>query len=451
MRALRRSLILGLAVAGFLWLAAPAFAGFAPGDVIWHDEVFHTGVDGYDAGVVIKLDGSGNAIIAAEGATSATTQELRMWSYKPTGLWNWEGHWNGPGSTFEDVGDMALDGASNAYTVGATSPAAAMDIYVTKYLNNGTYMGDYFYSGTGGNDDARAVCANAAGDVWVTGMSQAADGDQDVVTIKLDSTLAQQWVKRYNSPYDRFDAGYAITLRGNALFVAGTSNRLGHGYDLILIKYDATTGKCLWVKRYDDPLHRNEAVLDVVATSTSVYVCGAGKDAAGKPGDAMIVRFSSGGALKWVKYLSGGGGQRETFLDMQRSPNGNIVVCGIVSRKASGQDMAAAAYRTDGTLRWGRFMTSAGKRADAANALDIDGGGKVYVTGETEAATGYRDLRTNCYSPAGATMWTTPFIGASGGDDWAQDIAVYTDAVWVTGGSFVTGHASDQLTIKYEK
>jgi len=432
--------------------AAPALA--VAGDVLWDDQVFHTGVVGDDIGRAMYVDALGNPIIAAQSATGASTQELLTWSYQPTGIWRWEAHWNSAASTFATVNDMALDGTGAPYIVGATQTAVTgTDMYLVRYGNAGGVSRDSFFDGAAnGDDEAMAVCADAVGNAYFTGTSEAADGDMDVATVRIDATGVQTWAKLYNSPYDRFDGGFAIALSGNALYVAGRSNRVGHGDDIILIKYNAATGARQWVRRYDDSLHRNEWVSDVIATSTSVYLCGGGKFTATKGGDALIARYSSGGAQKWVKFLSGGSSAwDERFLDLQRAPNGNIVACGYVSRRASQQDWATVAYRTGGSIRWGRFLTSNGRRPDAATALDIDGNGKVYVTGSTKMALTGRDVWTVCYAPAGATEWNTGWNGADSGDDMANDIEVSTGSVWITGTTWTTANGNDMLTIKYQK
>jgi hypothetical protein len=455
MRSIRYSIAAVLVLLGGLVCAAPALA--VPGDVLWADQVFHSGVVGDDIGKVVKVDTGNDPIIAAESATGVSTQELLSWSYTPAGLWRWEGHWDGPGSTFEVVNDMALDGSGTSYTVGSTQiPAEGADTYLVRRDDSGVFSHQSFYNGpANGDDEAMAVTVDASGNAWYTGMSQDVDGDMDVVTVRVDSTGVQAWAKRYNSPYDRFDGGFAIARSGNALYVAGTSNRIGHGDDLLLIRYNATTGARVWVRRYDDTLHRNEFVADVVATANDVYVCGAGKVGAVTAGDAMLARYSSGGVKKWVTYFNGGGGLDEHFVDMQRAPNGTIVVTGVASKRASGQDWVTIAYRPDSTIRWGKTLTSPSppKRADVAAALDIDANGKIYVTGTIQVDTHGADICTVCYGATGVTQWITdpPWNGADSGDDTPWDIEVAGDGVYVTGSTYVTANGNDMVTIKYEK
>jgi hypothetical protein len=156
---------------------------------------------------------------------------------------------------------------------------------------------------------------------------------------------------------------------------------------------------------------------------------------------------------KWVKYFSGGGAYDEDFLDMQRASNGNIIVTGVVSKKGSGQDWETIAYRPDGTIRWGKGVTSVLKQSDVPAALEIYGS-RVYVTGSVQTDAHDTDVFAVGYALAnGDTVWGSglPWDGTDGGDDTPWDIAVSSDGVYVTGSTYTTANGNDMLTIKYEK
>ena len=166
-----------LAVAFLLAAVVPAFAAI-PGDVLYVDQVFKSGVVGDDTGVDVKVDSADNPIIAAKSATGLDAQEYLYWSYTPTGLWRGEGHWNGTGSTFETVNGQALDGGGRSLVVGSTTTAAGGDMYLVCRDNDGTFAWQDTYNGpANSNDEAMAVAVDPVGDVCYTGMSQDADGD----------------------------------------------------------------------------------------------------------------------------------------------------------------------------------------------------------------------------------------------------------------------------------
>ena len=447
MIAKRTGIAAALAVGLLLALAVPALA--APGTLIWQDAVFHAGVVDEDAGVAVDIDAGGNPVIAAKSAIGSDQFEYLYWSYTPTGLWRGEGHWSGPGSTFTTVDDQALDGAGRAMVVGTTMTATGPDMYLVCRDNAGAFVWqDVFNGPANGDDEAMAVAVDPVGDVFYTGMSEAGDGDMDVVTVAVDQDGARVWAARYNSPYDDFDAGMAITRVGNSVYVAGVSVRPGHRQDLLLIRYNALNGNRTWVRRYDDPSHRNEFVTDIVATSTSVYISGSGR------GDAMLARYSSSGVRQGVSFYNAGGPD-EIYTDLQRAPNGNLIVTGIGWRAATMQDWLTVAYRANGQRRWLKWLTTTGKQSDAAAALDVDSDGRIYVTGSVASTVSGDNVRTVCYSSKGATLWGTGptdfWNGLDNGDDWPHDIEVSSDAVWVVGTTTTVANGRDFLTLKYEK
>jgi hypothetical protein len=208
------------------------------------------------------------------------------------------------------------------------------------------------------------------------------------------------------------------------------------------------------VRRFDGAAHGSETAVDAVATSRSVYFCGAGVcGAGGRTGGPLIGRYSSAGVRRWVTYLSPTRAEAG-FFDLQQSPSG-VVACGCVFRKTTGLDWATACYRSGGTVRWARFFSSAGLLSDLATALDVDGDGAVYVTGVTDEAADGQAVRTICYGPTGATRWGTgasqSWNGPGGGDDSALDVEVSTDAVWVSGSTPTAAGDDDLLVLKYEK
>ena len=108
-----------------------------------------------------------------------------------------------------------------------------------------------------GNDSARALAVDGAGNVYVTG-DIAVDPSRDYATIKYDTEGNELWVAQYDGPGNRQDIVGAIALdaSGNFVYVTGESDagftfpdRTGKDY--ATIKYDAATGEQLWVARFD--------------------------------------------------------------------------------------------------------------------------------------------------------------------------------------------------------
>ena len=99
------------------------------------------------------------------------------------------------------------------------------------------------YNSPGNGDDvARSVAVDAAGNAYVTGYSYSGTSS-DYATVKYDGATGQQlWVARYNGPSNSYDVAYALAVdaAGNA-YVTGVSYGGTSYYDYTTVKYSQIT------------------------------------------------------------------------------------------------------------------------------------------------------------------------------------------------------------------
>lgn len=457
-----------------------AVAQALPGDHLWKDWVSTSGVYEDEEAIAVEIAPGGYPVIVGSAVqTAGGDRDIRYRSYMPTSsIDRWAGAalpWNGPGGGDDTAAGVVIDKAGAIYVAGtATMPGGGTDIVVLK-VDPVTGLPaaapwPRFYDGPGTDDEAEAIARDVGGNVYVTGGSQRADGSWDMVTVKYRPNGTRAWVKRHNNGGTRFDRGLAIAVQGSSVYVAGTSRRPGRGDDVVLIKY-TTGGKRLWVRYYDDPLRRSETVTAIACHGTSVYLCGAGRFTAVKPGQAMLIKYSSNGALRWVRFAGQKGGD-DIWMDVAVDSRARVHVTGTFFRTGTAGDITTSVYRTDGRRQWRAYFSSSGNRHDTGTALAVDAARRTYVCGNIENATGTTDMIVLCYGPAGvASQWYSRYpdplaypSGASAetdsGDDRANDIALVNGALYVVGASTVAhpaappgpaGQSLDFQTVKMER
>ena len=110
------------------------------------------------------------------------------------------------------------------------------------------------YNGTGsGTDKSNAIIVDNSGNVFVTGSSSGTGlSTEDYVTIRYDSSGAEQWVKRYDGLVGS-DIAYAITVDDlGFVYVTGGSMGSGTNYDYLTLKY-SPLGDTVWTRKYNGP------------------------------------------------------------------------------------------------------------------------------------------------------------------------------------------------------
>ncbi len=179
--------------------------------------------------------------------------------------------------------------------------------------------------------------------------------------------------------------------------MAGTTERAGHGKDVVLIKYNAASGARVWTRYDDDARHGNDAPTDLVVTANAVYVGGTGRQKTGVAPDALLLKYRLNGSRAWVRYTASP--RRDAWNDLEWSA-GALRTTGSLYKSATAGDAMTAAWRPDGTIAWRRTFTTVEAHDEVGVALTTDANGDCYVAlscGNGSDA----DIRVLAYGPDG--------------------------------------------------
>ncbi len=311
------------------------------------------------------------------------------------------------------------------------------------------------YTSTGNNiDRAIEMVMDGAGNVYVTGIGRGSSGNFDIVTIKYSAAGVQQWISSYNGTGNSLDEarGIAIDAAGN-VYVVGWTNSTGNNYNYVTIKYNGISGGQVWAQLYNGTGNATDDPYDIKTdASANVFVTGGVTTANGE--DFGTVKYDSTGAQQWVQVYSFTGVNIDKAQALAVDNGGFVYVTGFSIGTGTGLDYATLKYNNAGVLQWAgaHRYNGTGNNDDQSTSIAVDNGtGNIYVTG-TSRNVGIVDFdyATVMINSAGTQQWVMRYAGTAMEIDQANDVVVD-----VTGNCFVTGKVKnsssneDNVTIKY--
>jgi uncharacterized delta-60 repeat protein len=233
--------------------------------------------------------------------------------------------------------------------------------------------------------------------------------------------------------------------------------------DYATVKYNSS-GVQQWVALYDGPIHDLDVAYGITVDGDgNVYVTGysVAERISGPPYDRLdfelvTVKYNSAGVQQWDRGLEGPKDYVQYPNAIALDAGGNIYVTGYCGDQSL-TDYVTAKYSSDGSLLWTAKYNGPSNREDVSRAIALDALSNVYVTGiSTESGTS-RDYATVKYDADGDQLWVARYDGAgpsANGIDRACAIAVDN-----AGGVYVTGYSQsppgdprgyDYATVKYD-
>ena len=382
---------------------------------------------------------------------------------------------NSGGATASGRNALAADAAGNAYFTGATYAGATMDVLTVKYDSQGVVQWAVQYDG-GSADCGYAVAVDAGGNVYVAGQSwtETQFGQQGyVLVVKYNASGVEQWATRYVGGV--LSGGFALAVDGSGnAYVAGEYYADDDRHLMMTLKL-STAGAIQWVTwafhGYD---YEESSAYDLALDgSGNAYVTGLlYKPYELDSFDYMTVKYSPSGATLWNRAYSTGGFGFEAAYDVAVDGSGNVHVAGtsgvvrydsagtqqwvgafdgvaraminvggfVYATGMSGNDIVTARYDGTGARLWSTSYDLGG--TEGAHALRLVGN-SLYVAGRSDADA----LLVGFDKDSGAS--TLADLYDSGAEDRVYSMAFTgTSDLWVagiTGGNFLY----DYLTIKY--
>jgi len=178
------------------------------------------------------------------------------------------------------------------------------------------------YDGGNVSDKAVAIAVDNDCNTYVTGQSGSIGHGVDIVTIKYDSAGNVVWQKRWDGSAQLDDIPTAIKLDNTGkVYVCGKTGTASHGSDWVLIQY-SNTGVFGWASTRNSVTNADDVANDlVIDNGGNVYVCGNLGTKAG------VSKFNSLGSGAWLfTSTPGTTAYTDESYKLSLAPSGNVIV-----------------------------------------------------------------------------------------------------------------------------
>ena len=351
--------------------------------------------------------------------TASPYDEALLLKYNSDGVLQWQVELGDIG--YEYFQGVAVDSSGNVFAAGYTDSdgAGSNDILIAKYDSTGAVSWQRTL-GTAGNDKNQLGCiaVDGASNSYISG-----EYSTYFVVAKYDSSGSIQWQRTLDTVAGPFAEAIAVDSSSN-VYLAGTVDIANVGYGT-LAKYDSS-GTIQWQKKLSDAT--NDVSFGGVTTDSSgnVYVTGFA-DGVSASRALLIVKYNSSGVVQWQRTLNGTGSQGGFGIATDSA--GNVYVVGenqndstgiIAKYNSSGtiQWQRSLAYTSKSVILYGASVVGAalyvagylnGTTDDAVTAKLPTGGALTGTYGSyTYASTSLTDAASS-YTEA-----TTTFTDAAG-------------------------------------
>lgn len=352
---------------------------------------------------------------------------------------------------------MAVSASDRTYVAGSTAGGlegnlnhGGDDIFIKTFLADGSPLATAQF-GTPAEDTATAMVlddrvlppAPQIPTLVVTGNTAGAlgggnRGSFDVFVARLGLNGRPQWIRQFGTPETELAFGVAVDGGKNIVVVGQTFGNLNGrlnegGGDAFVMKLDPS-GAPLWTQLLGTSDESAEAANVVgIDVAGNVFVAGQTSGELGGPrhgvNDVFVAKLSAGGSVEWIRQIGTSGDDRALGLALDAA--GNIVATGrtsgsLGSPSAGSFDAFAAKLDAAGHTQWIRQFGTAGN--DLAADLDVDGTGRIFITGYLNGAppaTAPSDAFVAAFGADGAPIGMHT-LGSSAGDG-ALALDLYPD------------------------
>ncbi len=417
----------------------------------WHTEYNGVG-DFSDLYTCVDSDAEGSVYLGGSTIGVGQNSNYLITKLNNAGQIQWQHSYNAPGNGPDEIKDIQVKDDKVYVTGYGNNITVGNDFWTMCFTTGGDSLWANLYNDPVYNqyDQANSLFVGDDGSVYVTGESDSditGAANDDFLTIKLSSTGSLDWAKRYAGPGIAIDRAYAVVAdaSGNA-FVTGRGENLNDD-DYVTIKYNSS-GAEQWVQNYDNG--GNDRAIDMgIDAAGNIYVTG--KRNNGANDDYHTIKYNTSGGIVYSKTFD--------FVDDDRAESiavnadGSFAVTGRSDANATAilnWNYYTVKYDISGNQLWTASYNGTANNDDIALKVTLNADGNVAVTGISDGNSGLaviNNIVTILYDANGSAAWTKTYAG-SGNSNAASDVCFDPDGiVWVAGNVADNTSQSDAVAL----
>ena len=328
--------------------------------------------------------------------------------------------------TEEQGQNLVADDSGNLYLAWNSAGNA----YVSKFAANGDELWRSDYASRKGTQEVFDVAVDSAGNAYIVGSTTVSPdrnvshgGGLDYFLAKYDSNGTYQWSRLTGPGHPGDQIAYTIDLdsQGN-IYLAGSSVGDLHGLSSVdsgfVVKY-SSSGTLLWTDVIEGS--RPGRVKDLaVDQNDNVYLLGEVNELTGRDMDILLVKYNNSGERKWSESF--GGDYADTATSLSLDQNSNLLLTALVRKTPQLSDVFWAKYDSGGHILW-QERFDAGLN-DNVIGIHAASDGSLRVAGSTnrilgDAGYGSYDLFVRQFAPiSGPELIVDPVVTPRSSQRW---------------------------------